>query len=177
MLIGMGITLGHMLRIKKGNVTLQYPEEKWPRPERNIGFKEENYNIIRTKLHVDIDDCIGCLKCVRACPVDCITIETVKVPKGTDLGTTSNDTVKRLLVTRFDIDMSECCYCNLCTYPCPEYCIFMTGGPNSEKHLMDYEFSEYDRSNLIYKFASVTPEEAAALTQAPEQKKTPGGEA
>ena len=49
--------------------------------------------------------------------------------------------------------MSECCYCNLCTYPCPEECIFMVGGPNSSKHPIDYEFSEFDRTDLIYQFA------------------------
>ena len=58
-----------------------------------------------------------------------------------------------MVVTRFDIDMSECCYCNLCTYPCPEECIFMTGGPNAKKHPIDYEFSEPDRNDLIYMFA------------------------
>ncbi|MBC8216700.1 MAG: 4Fe-4S dicluster domain-containing protein [Candidatus Marinimicrobia bacterium] len=167
MFIGLGITWKHMMRIRKGNVTLQYPEEKWPRPERNIGFDFSNYNVIRSRLHQSIDDCIGCMKCARACPVDCITIEIVKVPKGTDLGTTSNDTKKRLLVKRFDIDMSECMYCNLCTYPCPESCIFMTGGPNSEKHPLDYEFSEYNRENLIYKYATVTPEEIERLTAPP----------
>ena len=67
---GMRITWRHMINIKRDNVTLQYPEERWPRPERNIGFEHENYNIIRSRLHVDIDDCIGCLKCERACPVD-----------------------------------------------------------------------------------------------------------
>ena len=33
------------------------------------------------------------------------------------VGITSNSTKKALVVTRFDIDMTECCYCNLCTYP------------------------------------------------------------
>ena len=93
-MIGMGITLKHMFLIRKGNVTLQYPEEKWPRPDRNIGFEHEDYNVIRSRLHVDMDDCIGCLKCARACPVDCIKIDTIKVPKGSDIGTTSNDTKK-----------------------------------------------------------------------------------
>ncbi len=158
LLTGMGVTLGHFLRIRKHNVTLQYPEERWPQPQRAIGFHQDNYNVIRSRLHVDIDDCIGCFQCQRACPVDCIKIETVKVPKDTDLGTTSNDTKKRLLVTRFDIDLSECCYCNLCTYPCPEDCIYMTGGPNSKKHPIDYEFSTYDRSDLIFRFANVDPE-------------------
>ena len=38
MMTGLGITWMHMVRIRQNNVTLQYPEEKWPRPERNIGF-------------------------------------------------------------------------------------------------------------------------------------------
>lgn len=157
---GMGITFIHLINARRDNVTLQYPEERWPRPERNIGFDHDSYNVIRTRLHVDMDDCIGCLKCERACPVDCIKIVTEKSPdRGNDIkeinhvGITSNGTRKALVVTRFDIDMSECCYCNLCTYPCPEECIFMTGGPNSKKHPIDYEFSEPDRDNLIYKFA------------------------
>ena len=29
----------------------------------------------------------------------------------------------------------------------------MTGGPNSKKHPIDYEFSESNRSDLIYRFA------------------------
>ncbi len=163
-MIGMRITFKHFLRIRKGNVTLQYPEEKWPRPERNIGFEHKDYNVIRSRLHVDMDDCIGCYKCARACPVDCIKIETIKVPKGTDIGITSNDTKKRLLVNRFDIDMTECMYCNLCVYPCPEECIFMTGGPNSSKHPIDYEFSEYNREGLMYRFATATQEEIDRYT-------------
>ena len=163
---GMGVTWGHMMKIRKENVTLQYPEERWPRPERDIGFNMENYNVIRSRLHVDIDDCIGCLKCERVCPVQCIKINTVKVEtKGEDLtdishtGITSNGTKKALIVSRFDIDMTECCYCNLCVYPCPEECIYMTGGPNSHKQPIDYEFSQYDRNDLIYKFAKDVEDE------------------
>ena len=29
----------------------------------------------------------------------------------------------------------------------------MVGGPNSSKHPIDYEFSEFDRTDLIYQFA------------------------
>ena len=76
---GMGITLMHLFKARTDNVTLQYPEEKWPRPERNIGFDHGSYNVIRSRLHVDMDDCIGCLKCESACPVDCIKIETETV--------------------------------------------------------------------------------------------------
>ena len=160
-----------MMNIKRDNVTLQYPEERWPRPERNIGFEHKDYNVIRSRLHVDIDDCIGCLKCERVCPVDCITINTIKTPpRGEDnsevghTGETSNGTKKAMVLSRFTIDMSECCYCNLCTYPCPEECIYMVGGPNSPKHPIDYEFSEFDRSDLIYQFAKkLTPEQKNSL--------------
>ena len=177
-LSGMYLTINHLFRAKKGIATLQYPEERWPRPERTIGFEHGSYNVIRSRLHVDIDDCIGCLKCERVCPVDCIKIETVKVPnRGEDIrsightGVTANGTKKAMVVSRFDIDMTECCYCNLCTYPCPEECIYMTGGPNSEKHEIDYEFSEYDRNDLIYRFAKkVSSEEIDNATSV-----SPGG--
>ena len=39
MLSGMSFNYGIILRNKKDLVaTLQYPNEKWPLPERNIGF-------------------------------------------------------------------------------------------------------------------------------------------
>jgi hypothetical protein len=41
----------------------------------------------------------------------------------------------------------------------------MTGGPNAEKHDIDYEFSEYDRNDLIYRFAKkVSGEDLANAT-------------
>ena len=162
---GMRVTMGHFVHKKELNATLQFPRERWPIPERAIGFEESGYNSIRTRLHVDMDDCIGCLQCVRACPVDCIKIETIKAPKGMDLGTTSNGTALRLLVTRFDIDMAECCYCDLCTYPCPEECIFMTGGPNAHKQTLDYEFSVRNRDGLVFQFATASDEQVAELAE------------
>ncbi len=180
LITGLGITWRHLVNIRKDNVTLQYPEERWPRPERNIGFEVKEYNVIRSRLHVDIDDCIGCKKCERACPVQCIKIDTVKSGvRGEDLsdightGLTSNGTKKALIVSRFDIDMSECCYCNLCTYPCPEECIYMTGGPNSHKHPIDYEFSQYDRNDLIFKFAKEVEDEIMAKYLPHEEKVKP----
>jgi hypothetical protein len=38
----------------------------------------------------------------------------------------------------------------------------MTGGPNAEKHDIDYEFSEYDRNDLIYRFAKKVSDEDVA---------------
>ena len=164
-LTGMKMTLKHYNNKEDLVATLQYPHEKWPIPERNIGFENSEYNLIRSRLHVDIDDCIGCLQCEKVCPVDCITIDTIKPPKGTDVdfGITSLDTQKKMLVTRFSIDMSECMYCNLCAYPCPEECIYMVGGPNEHKHEIDYEFSQYKRDGLIYEFAEPTDAQFAEV--------------
>ena len=155
---GLSLTFKHMKNKEDLVATLQYPHEKWPVPERNIGFDHSEYNAIRSRLHVDIDDCIGCLQCERACPVDCIKIDTIKPSKDSeiDCGKTSQGTQKKLVVPRFTIDMSECMYCNLCVYPCPEECIYMVGGPNEDKHEIDYEFSQYTRGGLIYEFADAT---------------------
>jgi formate hydrogenlyase subunit 6/NADH:ubiquinone oxidoreductase subunit I len=159
------MTLQHYNNKEELVATLQYPHEKWPIPERNIGFENSEYNLIRSRLHVDIDDCIGCLQCEKVCPVDCIKIDTIKPPKGTDVdfGITSLDTQKKMLVTRFTIDMAECMYCNLCAYPCPEECIYMVGGPNEHKHEIDYEFSQYKRDGLIYEFADPTEAQLAEV--------------
>ena len=157
-LTGMKLTMDHFRNKKELVATLQYPHEKWPIPERNIGFNHSEYNLIRSRLHVDIDDCIACMQCEKACPVDCIKIDSIKPPKGSeiDCGMTSNDTQKKMIVSRFTIDMSECMYCNLCVYPCPEECIYMVGGPNAEKHEIDYEFSQYKRDGMIFEFADAT---------------------
>jgi NADH-quinone oxidoreductase subunit I len=136
-LVGMKVTLSHLFKPK---VTIQYPDVRIQLPER-----------ARNRLYVNIDDCIGCDQCSRACPVDCIEIETVKALPGEDLGTTSNGKRKALWVTKFDIDIAKCCYCGLCVYPCPTECIWMTDV---------YEFSEYRREDLIYHFSNLTPEEA-----------------
>ena len=137
-LVGMKITFKHLFT---PSVTIQYPDVKVTLPER-----------VRNRLYVNMDDCIGCDQCSRACPVSCIEIETVKSVPGDELGVTSNGKKKALWVTKFDIDIAKCCYCQLCVFPCPTECIYMTDV---------YEFAEFERSNLLYKFATLTDEEAA----------------
>ena len=56
---GLSLTWTHFKNKEDHVATLQYPNEKWPIPERNIGFDHQEYNLIRSRLHVDIDDCIG----------------------------------------------------------------------------------------------------------------------
>ncbi len=66
LIAGMKVTMGYFVRPRE-HVTLQYPDEVWPIPTRNIGVGElDAYNTIRSKLTVNIDDCIGCKACERA---------------------------------------------------------------------------------------------------------------
>jgi NADH-quinone oxidoreductase subunit I len=139
--VGMKITFKHLF---VPAVTIQYPDVKLKLPER-----------ARNRLYVNIDDCIGCDQCAMACPVDCITIETIKATPDQDLGVTSTGNKKRLHLPKFDIDIAKCCYCGLCVPPCPTECIVMTDV---------YEFSEFDRKNLIYNFSRMTPAEIAVAT-------------
>ena len=144
-LVGMKITWRHLF-VKK--VTLHYPEEKWQLPPKS-----------RMRLFMKYEDCIGCGQCARACPVQCIYIKADKRdPKATPIFAANGQPIK-LDVTVFDIDMSLCCYCNLCTYPCPTDCIYMTP---------EYEFATTDLTNHLYhfaktgaKFLTVNPKAAA----------------
>jgi len=144
-LVGMKITWRHLFTQK---VTLQYPEEKWQLPPKS-----------RMRLFMKYEDCIGCGQCARACPVQCIYIKADKRdPKATPIFAANGQPIK-LDVTVFDIDMSLCCYCNLCTYPCPTDCIYMTP---------EYEFATTDLTNHLYhfaktgaKFLTVNPKAAA----------------
>ena len=135
-LVGMKITFKHLFT---PSVTIQYPVIKPQMADR-----------VRNRLYVNMDDCIGCDQCSRACPVSCITIETVKGLPTDDIGKTSQGKKKALWVTQFDIDIAKCCFCQLCVFPCPTECIYMTDS---------YEYAEFERNNLIYNFVTLTPDE------------------
>ncbi len=127
-----------------GLCTLQYPREAVPTP--TIG---------RYRLHNDIEDCIGCSQCQRACPVECITIETIKVTSD-DLaacGKTSGGQQKRFWVPVFDIDVAKCMTCGICVSVCPTDCLV---------HTPVADFSEYDVRNMLYHYGNLSKIEAEA---------------
>ncbi|MER2997945.1 NuoI/complex I 23 kDa subunit family protein [Pontibacter populi] len=126
-----------------GLVTLKYPYEAIPVPDNG-----------RYRLHNEIDDCIVCDLCAKICPVNCITIESVKATE--EIGLTSDGTKKRLYAPVFDIDMAKCCYCGLCTTVCPTDCLTMTPV---------YDFAEVDIKNMIYHFTDLSPEQAEEKKQ------------
>lgn len=155
---GLGLTLKHLFASKRkrevvhmssdnyfhqlgGTNTIQYPAQKLAIPE--VG---------RYQLDVEIDDCIVCDLCAKICPVDCITIESIKTTEPGGIGQTSDGTTKRLYAAQFDIDMAKCMYCGLCTIVCPTECIVMTN---------QYDRTVFELSNLTYEFSDMSPEDAA----------------
>jgi NADH-quinone oxidoreductase subunit I len=133
-LVGMRVTWKYLY---SPAITLQYPKERMAMFERFRGL-----------LHNRIEDCIGCGQCVRACPVDCITMVTLKAGKDEDLGVTRDGQAKKLHVYQFDIDTLKCMWCNLCTEVCPTECLLMTG---------QYEVSSYERDGWMLRFAIEDP--------------------
>ncbi|MDP2658377.1 MAG: NADH-quinone oxidoreductase subunit I [Candidatus Deferrimicrobium sp.] len=116
---GMRITARYGVDPKE-EVTLQYPEERWEIPERYRGF-----------LHNDIKKCTSCTMCVKVCPVDCISLESVR---GAD---------KKMVLASYDINIGRCMYCGLCVEVCPVKSLTHTAG---------YEKASVDLGELILHF-------------------------
>ena len=144
---GMGITFAHLFT---KNETQQYlseenPDARWQSvivPEGMLSDRS------RMRLHVKIEDCIGCKQCEKVCPVDCIDITTEKREKTDAPIFAADGTAVKQKVVQFDIDMSLCCYCSLCVYPCPTECIVMTP---------EFEFAETVKTEFLYRFAKEKP--------------------
>ena len=124
---GMRITARYGVDPKE-EVTLQYPEERWEIPAGYRGF-----------LHNDIKTCTACTMCVKVCPIDCISLESVR---GAD---------KKMVLASYDINIGRCMYCGLCVEVCP---------PKSLKHTSGYEMASVARGELILHFIA---EDAAEI--------------
>ncbi|MFA9390615.1 MAG: NADH-quinone oxidoreductase subunit I [Prolixibacteraceae bacterium] len=134
---GMAITFKHIFAKK---VTIQYPDERFPIPDG-----------ARNRLSLEMSRCTGCTLCASACPVNCITIETVKVsPDDPNKENYWNGKERKMWLARYEMDFAKCCFCGLCTQACPSDAI---------THTKEFEYSDYNRDNLVYKFQTLTPEQ------------------
>lgn len=68
----------------------------------------------RGHLHNDIEHCIVCKACAKACPIDCFYIDGEKTE------------LNKQRPSRFDIDQLKCMYCGLCCSACPTGSLTMT---------------------------------------------------
>jgi NADH-quinone oxidoreductase subunit I len=128
--IGLGITFKYVWG--KEVVTIEYPEVREELPANS-----------RSRLFNDVENCISCLQCATACPVDCIYIAAVKRPTDAPKLKTKDGTAIRLDLKQYTIDTALCCYCGLCTTVCPTECL---------THTTDYEFSSYTLSAMKYDY-------------------------
>lgn len=130
---GMWITLKVFFKVnQQGAITIQYPEnrDKIPMGSRGLLFN-------------DVEDCISCKQCAAACPVDCIYIEADKKEATATPDFTKGGVKKTLNLKRFDIDVSLCCYCGLCSAACPTDCLY---------HTKEYEYSVLDRDKHVFHY-------------------------
>ncbi|CCO08465.1 NuoI/complex I 23 kDa subunit family protein [Desulforamulus hydrothermalis] len=96
---GLGITIKRFFQPK---VTVQYPEERLPLPDRFFGRPEFYY-----------DKCIACNMCVNACPNQVIKLVTETVEK-------------KKVVIGYDFDLQYCLFCGFCQEACPKDAIKFT---------------------------------------------------
>jgi NADH-quinone oxidoreductase subunit I len=112
-------------------VTVQYPDVPPVLQPRYRGFH-----------FYEIEKCIACDQCAKACPVDCIYIDKTgprKLDKEAGVAVGG-------AMTRYAIDYAKCLFCGLCTEPCPTQCIHMGNL---------HDMSGYDRESMIVEFTEL----------------------
>lgn len=105
--------------------TIQYPEQSTRVPEQFRGLHE-----------FDVVKCTACELCIKACPVDCIALESIG--KG-----------KKARLQRYAIDYSKCMFCHLCCEACPTDAIRMGARWN---------LARYERAECGIEFSTVYPD-------------------
>ena len=136
--VGMRITWRYLLQKP---ITVQYPDEKLPIPDR---FRGVHY--------LEQEKCINCLACARACPVDCIEMDAVRHRK-------------ELEWVKFTIDYTKCLFCELCVYPCPKDCIHM----GKEYAMVSEDRADFHYDLLSYK--GMARDAKVRMKEAEEKKK------
>lgn len=121
LIIGLITTAKHLPRKE---VTIQYPDERWPMPERSRGIV-----VLLSDKETGELNCTTCLLCERACPSAAIKIIYEK------------DEKKKRHLKDFIVDNALCCFCGLCEEACNFAALKMAG---------KYEFSTWDKEDLIW---------------------------
>jgi NADH-quinone oxidoreductase subunit I len=112
-LIGLGTTMKHMLKVLGGtDRVIQYPEEKREDMDpEDGGMLLQTYRGVH-RLNKDEEGrpkCVACFMCSTACPARCIHIEAAESPWDD----------REKYPQKFDIDELRCIYCGMCEEACP----------------------------------------------------------
>jgi len=139
----------------KPKVTVQYPEEKRPKPERFHGRHVLN------RYEDGMEKCIGCELCAGVCPARCIYV------RGADNPPEAPVSPGERYGFVYEINFLRCIHCDLCVEACPTEAI-------TESKM--FEFSFTSREQAIYTKAELVVDDAGNPRQLPWEDWKPGDE-
>ena len=124
----------HIEGVEKDRLRVQMPMAH--PEERKVDFRSVELGMTHLEsvmeaarcLRCQSEVCVGCTFCARTCPDYCIKVERVDDPGGRCL-------------TRYELDLSKCCFCGLCAEQCPT---------DALRHTGQYELSFYHRDLMLF---------------------------
>lgn len=150
LLTGMRITAREAA---KPIITVQYPHETLPMPERFRGHVQLILDPETGKSR-----CTACGLCVRACPSDCLEVDGLK-----------KEGEKKKSVSLYKLDFTTCSLCGSCVEACPSDAIEYSKAYNVVSRNRD-DFARMDLMQDLQQrsqaWAEKNPEKAAAAAEA-----------
>jgi len=134
-------------------ITLSYPEQTRPKPERFHGRHVLN------RYEDGMEKCIGCELCAGVCPARCIYV------RGKDNDPTDPNSPGERFGFVYEINYLRCIHCDLCVEACPTEAI-------TESKM--FEFSFTNRADAIYTKAELVVDDAGLPQHLPWEDWRPG---
>jgi len=105
-------------------ITVQYPDERLDLP---VGYR--GIPVLLSDAEGNLK-CVSCELCARACPVECIEIQSHR-----------EEGKKIKVLDVYNLDATWCMYCGLCVEACPFDALAMSD---------QYELADYDLKHLVF---------------------------